>query len=545
MRDAVDSPIFKHKGFKNIQILFSMESLRENCEKTIQEVCEKYKENPYMLQRIRNHIINYLPNTLEYELKNHEKRVLRANYLSNEQQTFIEIFLSKHQYYYLPSSNYFYEYNGTNYLIIKEDTIIYNLLSSISKDRVLMQWKHRTKSHVIKQIRDRNLFNCIPESDTIQRVLNLLYPSIFPNKNHAKYFLTVIGDNILKKNSHLIFLINQKTKRLLNEIHHIACSSISNINVTHNFMCKYHENHSYENCRLLKINDCFSFELWEEHIHKIGLNLLCVAAHYSNRYENSDTYIDSNMDDDEFKSYVLYLKKNTQKVIINKFCKYCIQSAEPANVMKIEWKNLHFIWKQYLSGFSFPNMIYSNTLKHALREKYEYDEESDTFLNITSKFLPVVCDFISFWENNMICNTINTAEELELDEISMLFTYWIKQNNSFVKNMNISEDYIQKIIIHFFPHIEILEDKFILNISCSIWNKMDDIHDSFDFIKQTFQNKNTTLLSMDDAYNYYCRFMDDKSSKFIVSKRYFEKYLYVKIPEFIVYDTFINNQWFL
>ena len=68
-----------------------MELLRENCEKTIQEVCEKYKENPYMLQRIRNHIINYLPSTLEYELKNHEKRVLRTNYLSNEQQTFIEI----------------------------------------------------------------------------------------------------------------------------------------------------------------------------------------------------------------------------------------------------------------------------------------------------------------------------------------------------------------------------------------------------------------------------------------------------------------------
>ena len=74
---------------------------------------------------------------------------------------------------------------------------------------------------------------------------------------------------------------------------------------------------------------------------------------------------------------------------------------------------------------------------------------------------------------------------------------------------------------------------------------MDDIHSSFDFIKKSFQNKNTSLLSMDDAYNFYCRFMDDKSSKFIVSKRYFEKYLYFKIPEFIVYDTFINNQWFL
>jgi hypothetical protein len=516
--------------------------LENKCFKTIKEMCETYKNNPYMLQRIHNHVVNYLPNTLEYELKNHEKRVMRANYLSNEQQTFIEIFLSKNQYYYLPSSNYFYEYNGTNYIIIKEDSIIHNLLSNISKDRVLMQWKHRTKFHIIKQIRDRNLFNCIPESDTIQNVLNLLCPSIFVHKNHAKYFLTVIGDNILKKNSNLIFLINQKTKKIINEIHHVACSTISNINVTHNFMCKYHENHSYENCRLLKINEWFSFELWGDHIRKIGLNLLCVATHYSNRYENSDNFIENKMDDDEFKSYVCYLKKNSQQIIINKFCKFCIQPVESINFMKIEWKNLYFIWKQYLSGFSFPNMIYSNTLKQALIEKYEYDEASDTFLNITSKFLPVVCDFIYFWENNIIDNN---SEELELDEISMLFNYWIKQQNSPIKHITISEDYIQKIIIYFFPNNEILEDKYILNVSCSLWNKMNDIDNSFEFIKHSFKNKNTTLLSFDDAYNFYCRFMDDMSSKFIVSKRYFEKYLYFKIPEFIVYDIFINNQWFL
>jgi len=180
--------------------------------------------------------------------------------------------------------------------------------------------------------------------------------------------------------------------------------------------------------------------------------------------------------------------------------------------------------------------------------KYEYQETSDAFLNVTSKYLPIVCDFITFWEKNMIINVnSNNNEELELDEISTLFNFWIKQkeNNEKLKNVNINEDYIQKIIIHFFPTIEIIKDKYILNVSCSIWNKTNDIYDSFEFIKQSFKNKNTTLLSFDDAYNFYCKFMDDKLSKCIVSKRYFEKYLYFKISEFIVYDTFINTQWFL
>ena len=35
---------------------------------------EKYKDNEYMLQRIYNHVHVYLPNTLENESKNREKR---------------------------------------------------------------------------------------------------------------------------------------------------------------------------------------------------------------------------------------------------------------------------------------------------------------------------------------------------------------------------------------------------------------------------------------------------------------------------------------
>jgi hypothetical protein len=280
--------------------------IKSKCLHVISNLCQKYENNDYMLQRIHNHIVNYLPNTLENEFKNYAERQNRNTYLTNEQQIFIQVFLSKNQYYYLNSNNFFYEYNGKNYFIIKEDDVIHKLLSTISKDRILMQWKHKTKINIIKQIKDRSLFNSIPETDTIQNILNVLYPLIFTSKNAAKYFLTIIGDNIFKKNTNLIFLVTPQMKKLINELDNIILSSIGYTNTTSNFMTKYHENHSYDNCRLIKINETFSTDVWRDILKKIGLDLLCVSAHYSKRYENSDKFIETKSDE-ELKIYTNFI----------------------------------------------------------------------------------------------------------------------------------------------------------------------------------------------------------------------------------------------
>ena len=206
------------------------------CSESLKELLNKYKENEYMSQRIYNHIVNYLPNTLDNEMKNHEKRVIRNNFLTNEQQIFIQVFLSKNKYYYLPNNNLFYEYDGEKYLIVKEDDVIHKLLSTISKDRILLQWKYKTKANIIKQIKDRSLFSSIPETDTIQNVLNVLYPSFFVSKNAAKYFLTIIGDNIYKKNAQLIFLVSNTMKYFLTEVDNVDYLSFGNNNTTNNFM---------------------------------------------------------------------------------------------------------------------------------------------------------------------------------------------------------------------------------------------------------------------------------------------------------------------
>ena len=523
-------------------------NLKMKCLKTINELFEKYCDNDYMLQRIHNHIVNYLPNTLSNECKLNEERITRNNYLSNEQQVFIQVFLSKNQYFYLPNNNFFYEYNGTTFLIVKEDDIIHKLLSSISKERTLLQWKHKTKLNIIKQIRDRSLFTCIPETDTIQSILNVLYPSIFASKNIAKYFLTIIGDNILKKNQQLIFLVSQQMKKILNELDNIAFGSIGVNNATHNFMTKYHENHTYENCRLIKINESFSNDVWREILKKIGLDLLCVAVHYSKRYESSDKFIE-NKTDEEFINYAYYLKNSNQNIIVSEFCnKYIIDTS--INI-QIEWKNLHFLWKQFLSNSNLPNIIYSNTLKNLLKELYTYNEDSDSFMGITSKYLPIQSDFINFWENtinvlsseNENINVFN--HELEIDEICSLFKSWSKINSEILfSNGNISEENVVKILKHFFPNIEIVEDKYVLNVYCSLWNKNNEISQSFNYIKAQIKNEHSlALISFDDAYNYYYKYCNINSYKSIVSKRYFEKYLYFKLSDYIVYEKFIETSW--
>lgn len=526
----------------------SIDELKTNCYSKIDDLIAKYKDNDYMLQRINTHVVNYLQNSLDNELKNHIKRQDRNNYLANEQQMFIQVFLTKNQYYYLHANNGFYQYDGTSYFVVKEDDILHKLLSSISQDRKLLQWKYKTKINILKQIKDRSLFSSIPETDTIQNILNLIYPSIFPSKNYAKYFLTIIGDNIFKKKSSLIFLVSPNMKRLITELDNIVHLHVGNYNIGHNFITKYHDTHSYENCRLLSMNDKFSLDIWNEILKKKGLDLLCVSCHYSNRYENSDHFLSIKADDD-LKNYVNYLKNNSQENIVSDFLGSRLKYI-PNSDAKIDWKHIHFIWKQFLSSMALPNIIYSSTLKNLVKQikQIDYDEETDCLKNYTSLYLPIESDFIKFWDNTMKQTTETELgdNELELDELCMLFKTWAKNNSHVLStNGNISEDNVLKILKHFFPTIEIIEDKYVMNISCSLWDKNKDIEECLEFIKGELQNSySLALISTEEIYTYYYNHCHN-INKFVVSKRFFEKYIYLKYAQHIVYEKFIETDFFL
>ena len=423
----------------------------------LQNLYEKYKNNEYMLKRINNHISLYLPKTLENELNNFEKRTVRTIKLTNDRDIFIKVFLNKNRYYYCNTN--FYEYDGKDYKIIKEDDIHYKLLTTISSDGVIMPWKHKTKINILKRIKESSLLLSTPDTYTIQNIITYLCPAIFVTKNEVKYFLTIIGDNILKKNQDIIYLTSNKTKKLLLEIDNLA-TAIGITNSTHNFMTKYHETHIYASCRLFNINETISENIWKSILKTIGLNLLCVASHYSTRYGDSEQFI-NNKSDEKLQKYVLFLKTNTPSNIVQRFISNSLTKTDDDSC-SISWKNIHYIWKLYLSNLNLPNMIYYNTLKILLKDNFSYNEESDTFNNVTSKYLPRVSSFLLFWDKT-ISNSQN--DEIEIDELCALFKTYVLQNT------HLSDIEILKIIRHFYPQIEIIEHKYILNIKCSLWNK--------------------------------------------------------------------------
>ena len=184
--------------------------------------------------------------------------------------------------------------------------------------------------------------------------------------------------------------------------------------------------------------------------------------------------------------------------------------------------------------------MYTNNIKNIIKDKYKYDEISDSFYGIMSKYLPVYKDFISFWNSNIKLtadlNNNSFYNELEIDELCFLFKIINKQN--------IGEEVVLKILTHFFPHIEIIDNKFILNITSSIWNKIDDICNSFDFIKDKIkQNNESSLISLDNMYDYYKEYCNYNLICLIVSKRYFENFIYYKLANYIMYDKFIKTDW--
>jgi hypothetical protein len=548
----------------------------------------KYLNDPYMSEATYNYVCNRLPSILDNIDKMHVERVQRIEELTVEQDFFINYFLSNTRYFYLPATESFFYYDGDRYKQSSEDEVLYNVLSSISRDQQLMSWKHKTKVSVMKRIKENHLYESIPESVTIQRILTMLYPSIFDTKIEAKYFLTVLGDNIQRKesSSQLVHIVPSVFKNLINHLN-AMCQVWFGSNLGQSLKYKYHVEHVYSNIRIINTSSSIYLndKVW---INKMltdnGLDLLCVACHYSNRYQSSDNYAIKYSNDDVFLNSVFQLKEinptSLVSMFINEYLRVIPNSAKITSGSgvvvgevsfksnTISWKNMMYLWKHFLEARRLPNVVVSTKLRQELLSILEpyYKEEGDMFFGINSKYLPSVCKFIQFWDDTM--EPDDTEIELEVSEISTLFKKWCEINKEHVFNMN--DKQVIDLITYFYPDVEIDQDKFVYKTRCSLWNKQMDILMAIDNLKEKYNVSNTLRISKSnsslslssqesesniltnmnisiyDAYAHYCEYMNQfeadrrpieadrrevdrrtgvKSTPLLASKQYFEKFV--------------------
>lgn len=530
------------------------ENFTDQCKGYINIIVDKCKNDKYMRSRLLTHLRDILPNALENEYKVHKENEKRRVVLENELHSFQTYFLATNLYYFSPTNSSFYLYDGVNYKPVKEDDIIYKVLSTVTYDnKDLIDWKHKTKVSLIKKIKERTLLkHIIPETTTIQKILNLLSPTHFRTKNEAKYFLTCIGDNILKKSTDVTYYVSPSSKQKILEVERM-CSVVLGINnITTNFVSRYNENVSMHKCRLIKMRKNNGlYESWIDMLRTDGLNLLCVAVHYSGTHGSGDKLLEKR---DELCDYALLLKNNTPQTIVDKFCSKYIQVDEDEAMSittktksTMTWRNLQYIWKRYLSDECIPSVVYTNTLKNMLSDKYKYEEKSDSFINITSRFIPLVSDFMLFWTNTVSKSSKPIGNDYEVDELCSLFYKYVKDNSSMFSTAGkIVEDDILNILRFYFPDIEIIANKYILNIECSLWDKCSDIVTTLDDAKTFFQKEkeycDDKTISFDDLYKFYLK---KKKGEITMSKSYFEKFLETYLKQYIVYTRVVSDKWLI
>jgi hypothetical protein len=511
----------------------------------IDEIYEKYANNEYILTKIDNYICQQLPSIIENMERLHIERTNRIRELSTEQDNFIQYFLNNNQYFYVSSTELFFYYDGLHYYEINEDDILYQVLSTISKDRNLMSWKQRTKINIMKRIKENSLLASIPESDTIQFVLDMLCPLLFTNRTEAKYFLTIFGDNILRKNTNLIHFIYPKSKQFLQTLNNI-CQARIGVGLAQTFKYKYYE-HEYQDCRLVKINETVKSELaWSSNITQYALDIITVACHYSIRYKSSDEYLLESSNNVELLNSVFFMKdiqpNNLIKQFVVEFLDINTASESHEPNMNISWKNMQYLWKQFLETKNLPSIVFMQTLKQNVVEqlKHYYKEDQDVFVGVYSKHLPAIQKFLSFWNETMVYD--ETESDLEIEEIIILFKKWCQSKNE--TSSQLTDKKILDLIMNYYPNVEVEQEKYILKTRSILWDKQMDIVVALDKLKEIIRgdaNINNMNYSIYDAYSFYCK----QNNMQNVSKSYFEKYIVDNFNEYIVDSKFLSSQWFM
>jgi hypothetical protein len=571
--------------------------LETECIETVKKLFEQYP-NANMKQKIHHYIKNILPGTCENACQQRKDREERKNTLEEKSDEFIEEFLAKTRFFYYSQTDLFFTYSDEKmYEVVKEDNIQHLILTTItSKFPELMPWKYKIKIQLMKRIRENSVLKSIPESETIQDTIQLLVPSLFSTKDAAKYFLTVIGDILHKKKSYYYFIHSKTLTPLFKELSQ-ECYKFFGINLLNHFKFKYYE-HSSEDCRLIQMREISPSSMLFNFIDLDRLiNLFCVASHYSTRYVCGDSYLENYCNDYSVINYALYLKNSKSIEILKQFIN---ATTEECSGYHISWKNMLYLWKVFIEDENIPSVFFNHSLKqmlltqsHELGLEIASDAgftlssnsiaimngttncEIDNFIikNRTSKHLPFVCNFISYWENNIICyyecgNAEQEQEEaaeeqeeveeeeeyeLEVDELLMLFNKSIKKSATTLLHNNASDKMLLGLIRHFYPDVMIEDDKYLIQVGIKpeIWNKQKEIEEFNEYYKllkhsqapAPINSASMNSHSLYSIYQSYCKYAFDKGYN-IISKRWFEKYFISKYEMFLIDNAIVSSKWF-
>ena len=493
-----------------------------------------YATDELIKGKMKNYIDHHLPNLLDKYI---EREKMKKE-IEKEINEFTNNFLYSDslEYYYIKQTELFIKYDGLHFNIINRNDLIHEILTSIYLNKLLRRRKHQIKNNIIKRIKENELTKSIPNSSTIQFVINYITPFFIKDRNTTKYFLTILGDNVLKKETKNIYYLNHSCDKFIKYIkEHFKSYFKNSINIDKSFSYKY-EKESHINHRIIDIDGIKINNTWDIFLRKYTLDIFTIAVHYSTRYKSADGFLETHLCESKSKKRILYLKNNTPDNIINLFIDDYIIHVDNISISQME---LYYMWMQFLKKSKMPNIININYfLEYINKNNFKYNENTKCYEDITSPHLCYIKIFKDFWEETIILT--DDEDELETSELFNLFDDWHdKEKGKYM--ISLDETTMVSVFKHFY-NINIQNNKIIKNISCTLWNKKDSINDILEDLKSQYKLLDENTVSFQQLYKDYCK--EQKNEKRIVSKDYFLKYISISIPiNFIKNNYILNLYW--
>lgn len=490
---------------------------------TIKTLYFYYKDYPEVQEKIVNEIINTLPIQAECWKLEHEK-----SSINTEINLFIESFFEdKIQYFYYEKENLFFQYDGLNYSFIHEDDLLYKILSKISEKKNLLEKKQMIKDEIMKKIRNNDIFKSIPESQTIQKIINYFYPIFFKTKSETKYLLTILGDNILKKTTNKLHLVYAKL--FIDYIGDIYNDIFKNKNIISSFIFDINKVNSIDADKYRVVDtkkDVDNPTIWRFFLDQNLLNLIIVSVHYSQRYDNSEKYLSSKIEDTS-KIFILHNYSGDSFKIIDYFNHKFINKVNDKKENIISFQELYYLWCFSFKENNIPNLFTFSLFEEKMEQYYKKQKlfkkinNNNTtkkyLINATNERVNILRKVLWFWENNIIQDK---TEELEISELFLFF-----KKATGIKTTNERE--LLNIVEHFYRNVSV-KNNTLVGIKIKNWSKKQSVYESLcSIFNITHDKKKILLLKMKtistlEIYRKYCKYLKKTNKQdIIVSKSYF------------------------
>ena len=212
------------------------------------------------------------------------------------------------------------------------------------------------------------------------------------------------------------------------------------------------------------------------------------------------------------------LANQNEKTLLERFIESNILKVDDKSAC-ISMKEIHYLWKKFLSDNNLPSVVFMSQLKTKLTPLLELDANNDQFIGITCKYLGSSQHLREFWRDNMIHEN---GEEIEVTELFTIYKNWLEQYHK-DDSQKISEKTFVFILEH--KHDEVTT---ILN----------DLKITYKFSPDYYEK------SIDQIYMDYCTRCSSKFNYRIINKKEFVKYINQIIPEkYIIRKRILNDYW--